>query len=97
MMDLLNWTYFAKRTRSNPTYYALHKGYEVDGVSRLVDKWFEGNEWRDEVREKADGEKKEGKGKGKQRDEEAAAESAPSAEVSAQDVGDADGNMERGV
>jgi antiviral helicase SLH1 len=40
MMDMLNWTYLARRIRSNPTYYDVHKGTEADGMSRLVDEWF---------------------------------------------------------
>ena len=71
LMDVLNWTYLAKRTRSNPSYYALHNGYEVDGVSRMVDKWFEGNEYREDVKGRDDEGDVKGKGKGKGRQVEA--------------------------
>lgn len=43
MMDLLRWTYFAKRLKSNPTYYDIHRGQEGENVSRLVDEWFRGS------------------------------------------------------
>ena len=43
VMDLLGWTYFARRIASNPTYYEAHRGEEVECVSRLVDEWFRGS------------------------------------------------------
>ena len=45
LMDLLGWTYFAHRIKSNPTFYDLHPDTIADGVSRLVDKWFEADEY----------------------------------------------------
>lgn len=45
MMDLLSWTYLALRVRSNPTYYNLYPGHEEEGVSRLVDEFYVGNEY----------------------------------------------------
>lgn len=44
-MDLLSWTYLALRVRSNPTYYNLYPGHEEEGVSRLVDEFYVGNEY----------------------------------------------------
>jgi len=40
VMDLLGWTYFGTRVKSNPTYYDIHQGTEGEEVSRLVDEWF---------------------------------------------------------
>jgi antiviral helicase SLH1 len=45
MMDLLSWTYLALRVRSNPTYYDIYPGHEEEGVSRLIDEWYVGNEY----------------------------------------------------
>jgi antiviral helicase SLH1 len=45
MMDLLSWSYLALRVKSNPTYYDIHPGHDEEGVSRLVDEWFVGNEY----------------------------------------------------
>jgi len=40
VMDMIGWTYFSKRVKSNPTYYDVQSGQEAEGVSRLVDEWF---------------------------------------------------------
>jgi antiviral helicase SLH1 len=45
MMDLLSWTYLALRVKSNPTYYDIYPGHEEEGVSRMIDEWFVGNEF----------------------------------------------------
>lgn len=45
LMDLLRWTYFSLRVQSNPTYYDIYPGHEEEGVSRLVDEWFAGDEY----------------------------------------------------
>lgn len=45
LMDMLRWTYFSLRVQSNPTYYDIHPGHEEEGVSRLVDEWFVGDEY----------------------------------------------------
>jgi hypothetical protein len=45
MMDLLSWSYLALRVKSNPTYYDIYPGHEEEGVSRLVDEWYVGNEF----------------------------------------------------
>lgn len=45
LMDLLNWSFFIKRAKSNPTYYGIHRDAEQEGVSRILDRWFEGREW----------------------------------------------------
>lgn len=42
MMDLLGWTYFSKRIKSNPTFYDVQRSQEGEDVSRLVDEWFKG-------------------------------------------------------
>lgn len=42
LMDLLQWSYFALRARSNPTYYDLHRGREAQEVSRMIDEWWRG-------------------------------------------------------
>ena len=44
-MDLLSWTYLALRVKSNPTYYDIYPGHEEEGVSRMVDEWYVGNEF----------------------------------------------------
>lgn len=44
-MDLLSWSYLALRVKSNPTYYDIHPGHDEEGVSRLVDEWYVGNEY----------------------------------------------------
>jgi antiviral helicase SLH1 len=40
MVDLLGWTYYAKRAVTNPSYYDLYEGMQAEAVSRLVDEWF---------------------------------------------------------
>ncbi|ORY31658.1 Sec63 Brl domain-domain-containing protein [Naematelia encephala] len=42
ILDLLGWTYFAWRVRSNPTYYDMPPERQDEQVSRLVDKWWAG-------------------------------------------------------
>jgi len=42
MMDMIGWTYLARRIKSNPTYYDMHRGTEGEELSRLVDEWFKG-------------------------------------------------------
>lgn len=45
LMDLVGWSFFGKRAKSNPTYYGIHRDAEAEGTSRILDKWFEGREW----------------------------------------------------
>ena len=42
IMDMIGWTYLARRIKSNPTYYDMHRGKEGEELSRLVDQWFKG-------------------------------------------------------
>lgn len=49
LVDLLGWTYFALRAKSNPTYYDITPGSEEEEVSRMVDVWFADCEFADSV------------------------------------------------
>ena len=45
MMDMLGWSYLSLRVKSNPTYYDVAAGHEEEGVSRIIDEWFVGDEY----------------------------------------------------
>ena len=42
---MLGWSYLSLRVKSNPTYYDVAAGHEEEGVSRIIDEWFVGNEY----------------------------------------------------
>ncbi|KAL7424447.1 putative steryl acetyl hydrolase mug81 [Cryptotrichosporon argae] len=42
VVDLVGWTLFARRIRSNPSYYGMIESMENDVLSRLVDAWVDG-------------------------------------------------------
>lgn len=41
MMDIVNWSFLSVRVKSNPSYYQLVKGSEAEGISRVIDGWFD--------------------------------------------------------
>ncbi|KIR71630.1 RNA helicase [Cryptococcus deuterogattii CA1014] len=41
MMDIVNWSFLFVRAKSNPSYYQLVKGSEVEGISKVIDGWFD--------------------------------------------------------
>jgi antiviral helicase SLH1 len=49
MVDLLGWTYFALRAKSNPSWYDLNSVIIEEQVSRLVDRWYEAQDELDRV------------------------------------------------
>lgn len=67
LMDMLGWTLLSRRVRSNPSFYDMMEGTQADGLSRLVDAWFQPL-----LQPKLESKREKGKGRGREEEAESA-------------------------
>ncbi|KAL1410863.1 putative steryl acetyl hydrolase mug81 [Vanrija albida] len=78
MLDLIGYTMFGWRVRTNPTFYDMLEGTQAEQLSRLVDEWF-ANQPKPKVQRKVINDEDEEQDKSEERgeDEEEKPEAAP--------------------